>query len=185
MDPELYQLVDFIMNRADDGAVEVIIAALKKRGERRVNFAGINPDALARDMAGRLEQQMGFGVDQIRSMVREMALNVIRREAPELSEEDTRSLLDAWVPEDGIQTGPPPKELPPDVLRQMIKQFISYSTGTMSMTELERLEREIPGWQEKYISRFPAPVWALVKYTIEGNMSLDDFWEKVEGLLVQ
>ena len=181
MDPELYKVVDFILNSADDGAVEVIIAALKKRGERRVNFAGVNPDALARQMAHEIQDDMGFSLDNIRGMVRDMVVKVIRKEAPELGEKEVQVLLDAWVPED---PSPPKLEpLPKDVLLQMIKQFMSYSTGTMSMTELERLDREIPGWKEKYFARFPDSVRSMIKYAIEGNMPLDEFWTEIDGLL--
>ncbi len=169
------------MNTADDAAVEVIVAALKKRGEKRVNFANINPDALARDMAGQIQGQMGFSLENIRGMVRDMVVKIIRKEAPELGDADVETLLEAWVPEE-----PRPVELPPlpkDVLFQMIKQFISYSTGTMSMTELEQLERDIPDWKEKYLQRMPESVRALIKYTLEGNMSLDEFWQQVDGLI--
>ncbi|MBN2511285.1 MAG: hypothetical protein JXB03_13475 [Spirochaetales bacterium] len=181
MDPQLYKVVDYILNSADDAAVEVIISALKKRGERRVNFAGVNPDALARQMAREIQGDMGFSLENIRSMVRDMVVKVIHNEAPELGEDDVQTLLDAWVPEDPkpIQMEP----LPRDVSLQMIKQFISYSTGTMSMTELERLEREIPGWKEKFFARFSDPVRSLIKYLVEGNMSLEEFWQQVDGLV--
>ena len=181
MDPQLYKVVDYIINSADDAAVEVIIAALKKRGERRVNFAGINPDALAHQMAGQLQGQMGFSLENIRAMVRDMVVKIIRKEAPELDDSQVETLLEAWVPEH-----PKPLELPPlprDVVLQMIKQFMSYSTGTMSMTELEQLERDIPGWKEKYLSRMPEAARGLIKYTLEGNMSLDEFWNEIDGLI--
>ncbi len=101
---ELYQLVDIILNHADRDELEVIRAALKRRdeaAEAQEGYGGmeISPKQLAEGTARTIAEQMSYSRDTIRNMVKNFAVDIIRKEAPDLSDEQVRELLHAWIPD--------------------------------------------------------------------------------------
>lgn len=176
---ELYEIVDALLNKATDADVEVIIEALKRRGNGagRGTFRGVDPGKLAKESAKALSSQMSYSVDGIRKMIQKFAVDVIRKEAPELSEEQISQLLEAWVPDPG--KGPEKASLPPDVLLTMIKQFLAYSTGAMSATEQMELEHQIPDWQRKYWEKMPSGIRSVISLFLKGKIDADTCWERI------
>ncbi len=176
---ELFEIVDAIMNKATDADVEVIIEALKRRGKSagRGTFRGVDPGRLAKESAKALGSQMSYSVEGIRKMIQNFAVDVIRKEAPELNEEQISELLEAWVPDPG--KGPEQPSLPPDVLLTMIQQFVSYSTGSMSATEQMELEHQIPDWQRKYWEKMPTGIRSVISLYVKGKIDADTCWERI------
>lgn len=101
---ELYRLVDIILNHADRDELEVIRAALKRRdedAEAREGYGGleVSPKQLAEGTARSIAEQMSYSRDTLRNMVKNFAVDIIRKEAPELSDAQVRELLHAWIPD--------------------------------------------------------------------------------------
>lgn len=177
----VYEIVDYILNEATDPEVEIIISAIKRRLEDAAHgLDKMNPKKLARSVSSQVTEDIGGSIDQIRTMVRGFVAEKIKQQAPEISEGDLEELLKAWVPEPG--KGEPRSEksnLPKDALMTMIKQFLSYSLGTMSATEQAELGNEIPDWQEKYWREFPEPIRATIARFLKGNIDEEEFWRRI------
>jgi hypothetical protein len=211
-DAELYDIVDYILNRAGDAELEVIIKAVQRRTkDQGKGPMGLNPERLAKTVAHNINEQMGSSIDQVRGMVRDFITDIIRKEAPDISEEHLETLLNEWAPGvmegrgnslemesegvSGLSKGEEStsgqkstssdqersySEEEKEILLAMIKQFITYSTGAMSVTEEEKLRREIPDWQQKYWRKFPERVRRLINLFLKGKIGLESCWESIE-----
>ena len=193
----LYQIVNFILNEADSGELDVIRAALRRREGRGVSQGGEDlgqrVGRMAREMSEQVSGQVGVSQAQIRRTVRGFVKDMINREAPELREAQVDELLDRWVPdpgsgrrsERGAGSGEEGSEeaaagaLPQDALLTMIRQFVAFATGQMTESEDAELSRAIPDWQNRYWARFSTVVQKLVDLYVRGIMSERDFWEGV------
>ena len=184
MDEKLYLVLDYILNHAADREIEVILKAVKKRYERDESSGGmgLNSAAMARDTAQRINDQIGISRDQIRGTVRNLAADIIKKNAPELGEAQVKELLEAWVP-DPEKAQPQFAPVPKDALKVMIDQFLRYSGGAMSATEQMRLEHEIPRWTEQYWERFPSELRQLIALFLKDALSEADFKEGLEECL--
>ncbi len=178
---DLFVIVDAILNKATDADLEVILEAVKRRVKSgsKNSFSGINPQRLAKESARNISEQMSYSVAGIRKMIQNFAVDVIRKEAPELTEEQIKELLDAWVPDPGSRMESGESHLPPDVLLTMIKQFLSYSSGTMSPSEQVELEQQIPDWQKVYWQKMPESIRAILTLFLKGKIDSDTCWEKI------
>ena len=140
MDENLYSILNYILNEADDAEIKVILEAVKKRADRKVSFASeINPNKIAKDLASQISGQIGGSVDQIRDMVRGFVVNLIKQNAPDIPKEHLEVLLNEWVPDPSQNKKSKKSNIPQDVLKTMIRQFIAYSTETMAPGEQIRL----------------------------------------------
>ena len=205
----LYDIVDFILNHASENELEVVRSALKRRveGDESGRIAGINPSGLAHKIASDIRKQIGGSIEQIREMVRNYAAEIIRKDAPELSQDKIDEVLDTLMPE-SVQRGaaeaveppePPPapeepptqpalpapgsgigrRGFPPAALATMITQFISYSTQSMSISEQMRLNDEIPGWHAKYWEAFSPRQRQIISFFLKGQIDEATFWQRI------
>ncbi len=99
----LYEAIEFILNEASEDELEVVRAALKRRieGSDARGPMGLNPARLARETAASVQRQLGGSRGSIREMVRRFAVEIIRKEAPQLTDEQVQALLESWVPDQG------------------------------------------------------------------------------------
>jgi len=203
---ELYNVVDYILNKARGDELEVIREALKRREQEsksplaegaKPGDVNLNPNAMAKQMSDSIQNQIGGSVEQIRSIVRNYARNILKQNAPELGEKQIDQLLTEWIPGDEktgtskeAHTGlgmPASKgensknkeALPEDALLTMIDQFIRYSTGQMSLSEQNKLRNEIPDWHKKYWDAFPEGIQALIAKYLKEGLDADSFWKGV------
>jgi len=178
---ELYEILDFILNKADSSELEAVRKALERRLGKSGGLSrlGIDPRSMAEETAKTIADQTTWSAEYVRSMVRDFAGDIIRRNAPELANGDVETLLDTWVSE----AEPSEKDLPPDLLKTMVKQFIAYSTGVMSASEQITLNEEMPNWTEKYWKNFPENVRRLVSLFLTGKLEEERFLEYLDGLL--
>lgn len=180
---ELYGVVDFILNKASTSEVEVIVAALKKRLAGTKGPMGLDPGKMAESVSDVINEQIGSSMEQIYENIRGYMRELIKREAPDIPEEHLRELIDTWTPNPRGETSAPDRQqksgLPPDVLLTMVKQFISYSLGAMSIREQQRLREEIPDWQETYWQRFPGGVKKLLSLLLKGKIDEKSFWTRL------
>jgi hypothetical protein len=189
-DPELVQVMDYILNRCDEKNIEAVAAAVIRRRRDLALFGGMdnlpNPRKLAQEVSGQIN--IGASVDGLKDAIRDMAVRIIRQEAPELKDEQVEELIRAWVP--GSKTPGDPlsgdrnsgggAELPRDLLESMIDQFVAFSTGRMSSGEDESLRSEMGSWPDRYWKVFPQVVRLIIRDFLKGEINEDEFRSKID-----
>lgn len=183
---ELFSVVDLILNHSNDGDIEVIMEAIKRRAKGRNSgtFRGINPERLAKESAAVLNNQMSYSVDSIRKMIQDFAVGIIQKEAPELDETQIQDLLDSWIPDPSQRkTKKNSNPLPNDVQLTMIRQLLAFSVGTMSASEQTELYNNIPDWQKEYWSRLPDGIRDILTLFLKGSIDEETCWSQVYSAL--
>ncbi|MBN1838121.1 MAG: hypothetical protein JW820_19850 [Spirochaetales bacterium] len=189
----LYQILDYILNKATSDELGVIAEALKRRTSQHRGLGGIDPRGMAERMAKNVKEQLGK-LGDIGEIARKMVTDMIREKEPGISDRDLEVLLDTWLPgtrSDARSRGEPsapdaaaagatsadttsPAGLAPDVLVTMVSQFVAGSQGTLS----EQEQRELPkGWREQYWESFPHPVRELINEHLHGRLGEVEFWQ--------
>jgi hypothetical protein len=196
-DPELVRVMDYILNRCDEGAIEAVAAAVVRRRRDLALFGGAAKLPDPRKLALNLSSQINAAssMEGLKDSVRKMALRIIRQEAPELSDAQAEDLTRAWVPaagktgrgSEGTGSGPVKGaagghtggKLPRDLLESMISQFITYSLGRMSRVEDQNLRAEMGAWPERYWKAFPQVIRSIISDFLKGEMTEGDFNAKI------
>jgi hypothetical protein len=177
-DPELVRVLEYILNRCDEKNIEAVAAAVVRRRRDLALFGGVNklpdPRQLARELAPQVS--MNATIAGLKETVRDMALGIIQREAPELSGDQAAELARAWVPEP--QAGGE-RDFPPGLLESMVEQFIAFSLGRMSPGEDKNLRAEMGPWPERYWKSFPPVVRLLITDFLNGEYDEKEFREKL------
>ncbi|HTX73027.1 MAG TPA: hypothetical protein VMC79_09405 [Rectinemataceae bacterium] len=180
---QLEMILDFILNKADDGEFEVIRKACERRVRDRTAFAslgGEGPGAMARRMANELQQSVGATMESVRATMKDFVTDIIRKNAPEISEEQLAAVLADYIPEQDApaadrRKAERPQSLPSEALVGMVRSFVAYSEGQMPPSRQRELWESSPRWQEEYWAAFPAEVKTLVKGYLEGKLDGDTF----------
>ena len=155
---------------------------------------GLDPAKMAKSVSDNIKEHVQSSLEQVHQHIRGYVRELIKQEAPEIPEEHLQELVDTWTPDPqgrirgkaGGETGdggPSAGGLPPDLLLTMVQQFLSYSRGSMSIREQQRLREEIPDWQESYWRRFPPRVKKLISNVIKGNIGEESFWDRLTSEL--
>lgn len=191
-DPELVKVLDYILNRCGAAEIEAVAAAVVRR-RRDIALFGelgkLDPARFARKAAEELSGSVGASLESVRSTVRDMAERMVRKEAPELGDEEVAELLDAWVgsgppPNGAVEAGSsqsagsgdgPRSRLPPDVAIAMVRQFVAYSQGSMPKAEAASLRSELGDWPARYWNAFPSVLRSIVSDYLKGELSDGDF----------
>ena len=82
---DLEAVLDYILNKADDGEFEVIKKACARRTKDKSVYASIGgegPSAMAKRMSKELEDGVGASMESIRGTVRGFIADMVRKEAP-------------------------------------------------------------------------------------------------------
>jgi len=189
---QLYKVVDAILNQATEDDLEVIEAALQRRlgedeeggGSSAFQFA---PKKIAEESAHSISEQVSYSKSTVRNMIKNFAVDIIRKEAPELSDEQVRELLKAWIPdpESATPRAQHKKEsnIPFDMMIAMIEQFIEYSEGRLSVRQQAQLRQEMGEWQEKYWKWFPPDIREALSLYLKGTIDKETFWLDVHKTL--
>ena len=176
------QVLSFILNEAGERDIQAVKEALNRREQRSSGIASMDVRGMARQTAANINGQMGLDRGQIRDMVRDFAVKIISQNAPELNEEQVKVLLNNWVP-DAPNESVPNQRIPLDTLQIMIRQFLSYSMNEMSITEQEKLHKEMPDWYERYWKMFPDNIQYVLKDYIEGRISREEYQVRIDDIL--
>ena len=181
--PELVRVMDYILNRCDEKSIDAVAAAVVRRRRDLTMFGGAanlpDPKKMARELSEQIST--GASIEGMREAVRDMAVKIIRQEAPELNEEQIAELTSAWIPGRGGARSS--DELPPDMLLEMVDQFVSFSTGSMSNAEENKLRQEIGAWPERYWKAFPEVVKLIVKDYLDGEIGEKEYRSKIAAAL--
>lgn len=160
---------------------------------------GLDPAKMAKSVSDNINEHVQSSLEQVHENIRGYVRELIKQEAPDIPEEHLQELVDTWTPDpqgkihgkaagktgDGgpAAGGGSTGGLPPDLLLTMVRQFLSYSRGSMSIREQQRLREEIPDWQESYWKRFPPRVKKLISNVVKGNISQESFWDRLTSEL--
>ncbi len=193
------QIVRLILTEAGPRDLEMLQEAVARRRDRLSPEGGTertsSPANMARDVAEGVGRQVRQSMQQVHGMVREAVAGIIRHDAPELTPEQVQALLEAWVPDEagrepesrrgpaagaaGGQGEAERSPIPAPALLSMVRQFVAYSTGSMSSAEQTQLRAAIPDWPRRYWQRFPSSVRELVTSLLREKIGAQDFWEAV------
>jgi len=183
---ELEFILDYILNKADASEFEVISKAMKRRGKDMKVFeslGGEGPSAMARRMAGELQTGVGATLEGVRSTVRGFVADIIRKNAPEIGEEDLAALLDEYAPPPGAGRKAATSSLPAEALLGMVNSFVEYSRGVMAPSRQRELWEANARWQDEYWSAFTPEVKALVKAYLESRIDDSTFGSALLSVL--
>jgi hypothetical protein len=174
--------MDYILNRCDEKAIEAVAAAVVRRRRELAMFGGMSNLPDPKRMAADLSSQVNAGasIEGMREAVRNMAVKIIRQEAPELTDAQIAELTAAWVPD---RTGTASSNVPPDMLLEMIDQFVSFSTGSMKEAENNKLRTEMGAWPQRYWTAFPDVIKLIVKDYLNGEMGEKEYRSKIGAAL--
>jgi len=179
---ELVQVLDYILNRCDEKSIEAIAAAVVRRRRELAMFGSNLPDPkkMAREISGQINT--GASVEGMREAVRNMAVKIIRQEAPELTDKQIAELTAAWIPE-GSRSAGNDSELPSDMLLEMIDQFVNYSSGRMAGAEDKKLRKELGAWPQRYWKAFPEVIKLIIKDYLNGEINEKAYRSKIAAAL--
>jgi hypothetical protein len=154
---ELESVLDFIMNRASEAEFEVLRKACERRLRDGGAFAALGSSssaAMAKTMAADVDGMMGSSLDSIREMMRGFVEDLVRKNAPEISDEQLTELVDSYLPE-----------------------------GSMAPSKQKELWDYMPRWQDEYWKAFPAEIKAIVKAYLEGKIDAETFTTALLSIL--
>lgn len=179
---ELVRVLDYILNRCDEKSIDAIAAAVVRRRRELAMFGANLPDPkkMAREISGQINT--GASVEGMRETVRNMAVKIIRQEAPELTDKQIAELTSAWIPE-GSRSAGNDSELPSDMLLEMIDQFVNYSSGRMTGAEDKKLRKELGVWPERYWKAFPEVIKLIIKDYLNGEINEKAYRSKIAAAL--
>ena len=185
---ELESVLDYILNSADEAEFEVIRKACERRATDRSPMArigGLGPNGAARKMAEEIQGQMGVSLEGVRQTVRGFVEDIIRKNAPEISEEELSDLLTAYIPDPAAakKQASPASRLPPEALLGMVRQFVEYAQGAMAPSRQQELWETMPRWQDEYWAAFSPELKALVKGYLEGKLDAESFSTAILSVL--
>ncbi|MDR2094242.1 MAG: hypothetical protein LBP76_01830 [Treponema sp.] len=182
-DPELVKTLDYIMNRCDEAAIEAVAAAVVRRRRDLALFGGRDklpdPKKWAQDITSQMN--IGASIDGVKSMVRNMAVEIIKQHAPELTAGQIAELTDAWIPSGGEEAAPPGMNA--DLLETMAAQFAAFSQGRMSRQEDQSLRDQLGAWPDRYWKAFPPVVKLVIRDYLKGEFGEQEFQDKLRTAL--
>jgi hypothetical protein len=184
--PELVKVLDYILNRCDEAAIEAVAAAVIRRRRDLAVFGGAqnlpDPQRMAKELSGQIN--IGATIDGLRESIRSMAVRIIKQEAPELTDAQIDELTQAWIPgPESAGGGGSANKLPQGLLFSMIDQFVAFSQGRMSKTEDKNLREEMGSWPERYWQAFPPVVRLIITDYLKGETGEKEYRSKLETAL--
>jgi hypothetical protein len=184
--PEMIQVLDYILNRCDEVSIEAVAEAVVRRRRQLKLFGGSvnipDPGRMAKELTGKITGSVGAGMKGLRESIRDMTIRLIRQEAPELTDEQVEELTRAWIPggkEDGGSSAGGGSRLPRDLLASMIDQFVSFSLGTMNTAEEKKLRSELGTWPERYWKAFPPVLRLIINDYLKNAIDEKEFNQKI------
>lgn len=105
---ELMLVLDYILNRCTLREIDAVASAVDRRRDDLTASTGIislDPDRAAHVMSNAVQKSIDQGMEGIRKSFRNFAVDLIRKEAPELTDEQMGELVDSWIP----KTAAPPE----------------------------------------------------------------------------
>lgn len=189
----LIAVLSYILNEAGQKEIEVIAKAVERRNAELGSSHGLsalNPETYARQMSESIHKSIQTSVDGVRNTFREFAVNLIAKEAPELTREQAQALINSWIAPAGgnykkaaVLKNRKVNGIPPDAILEMVLQFVSFSLGEMSGKENKELRNSIGDWPKKYWENFPQEIQSEIKKFLHGETTSGKFQKRIKELI--
>ncbi len=208
-------VLDYVLNRCTIREIDALEAAVERRRrdlQAQSGIISLDPARAARSMSSAVQTSINRSMDGVRETFRKFAVDTIRKEAPELTEEQMDELVNSWIPEsmsvgrdghvESESEGDAPSAsrsgggryaglarkglvngIPPDAMHSMILQFVAYSTGSMSVSEEASLRDAVGDWTTAYWKKFPKEIQTLIRGFLAGEMDGGEFESGITALL--
>lgn len=163
-DEFLIEILDFILNKAEESELDAIHNAMLRRGRRQ----GV-ADLDFKSMAGQMVDQFQIEMPDFHGMTREMVRSIILQHEPGIQAAELDALLQHYAPDrpaDQATQARGNPNIPPEVMQEMLRQFISYSLGRMPESEDRALRAEMPNWPETYWEQFDSATQTWIRELI-------------------
>ena len=196
-DSDFLFALDYILNKANIREIEAFAAAVERRqGQLDGALNGsipFTPEEAAKKMSESIYASIDASMDGVRHTFRDYAADILQKEAPELSTEQIRDLVDSWIPQSSGSRGKNRRAslakngsvqgVPADLLYEMVIQFVSYSLGEMPVETQRSLTAAMHNWTEAYWHRFPTAIKQEIKAFLNGETTSGEFQHTVQALL--
>lgn len=170
-DEKQKMLDDFLKNASPD-EIKELYRLLEER-EKRGGGGKVDVQNLAKTMSKQIQEQLGMTSLNTKKMARNMVVQMARKYKPDITDRELTQIVRSMVPEKKPESA---VTIPADILKTMVIQFITYSSGDMSVSEKKNMPQ---GWEKKYWSVFPHEIKILIAAYLNGNINKKDFWNKV------
>lgn len=157
-DEPVYRIVDYILNSASEDELIAISEAVKRRASQGP-LGGLN----FQEMAQKVTAQFDMSMPDMHGMARGMVRNLILQHQPDISPAEVEILLDHYVPSAERKAAEKQKMIPPELLQNMIRQFVAYSIGQMPEAEEQELRAAMHDWPRSYWDVFTEETRAMIK----------------------
>lgn len=157
-DEPIFRIIDYILNSASEDELIAISEAVQRRANR-----GPLGDLNFQEMAQKITSQFDMAMPDMHGMARGMVRNLILQHQPGISAQEVEILLDHYVPGEKRQAAERQKMIPPEILQNMIRQFVAYSLGQMPDAEEKELRAAMKNWPESYWDVFSEETQALIR----------------------
>ena len=173
---EMYRILDFILNQSTEEEIEVIRQAMIKRTEDlRFGASRLRIQEMARKTGESVQEQFTYS-DRFQSMMRGFIRRTIREDQPEMPEKELEEILDRCLPNQKTAEKGKEDDLPAEVVRSMIVQFVDYSLGRMPEEQKGEL---VSNWHKQYWGVFGSRTRKLIADLLDGKIEEKTFWEEI------
>jgi len=174
-------LEDYIKSATPEERKELnrLLDSREKKSMDDFKTQGLNMDVnkLAKNMSRQINEQLGMADINIKKMAKDLVVQMALQHKPDITQKELSALVNQMVPEkknDDIL-----KRIPPEVLKSMIVQFVSYSTGSMPEKEKSQLP---DGWAKKYWEVFSQDIRDLITMYLKNGIDNRNFWLAIDKL---
>ena len=169
---ESKKMLDAFLKTASSDEIKELYRLLDER-EKRGRGVQVDVQNLARTMSKQIQEQLGMASLNTKKMARNMVVQMARKYKPDITDKELAHIVNNMVPEKKSSSS---AKIPADILKTMVIQFVTYSSGEMSVSEKKKLPQ---GWEKKYWNAFPQEVRILIASYLKGNINKKDFWNRV------
>ncbi len=148
-------------------------------GSKTPGMSGLNVDVsqIAKNMSKQINKQLGMADINIKKMAKDLVVQMALQHKPDITRKELYAIVDRMVPDRKSSLN---NRIPAGMMRSMIVQFISYSTGIMPESE----KRCLPsGWEKKYWETFPDDIKYLISAFLKKGLDSGSFWSGVDRIL--
>lgn len=168
------RILDGYLENASPEDIKELNRLLKlrdKKPDAMRNGLIVDIKSLAKDMSVQISRQLGTANINIKKMSRELVAQMARHYKPGISQKEVDEIVSQMVP-DKRNTGIS-GNIPYEMLRSMVVQYVRYSAGVMTGDELSQMPE---GWSKKYWDAFSGEIRVLIKKYLQNEIDNRNFW---------
>ncbi len=182
IDEKKRKILEDYMKTASPEEKKELNRLLKSRetpGAGNLKSQGMNMDVnqLAKNMSRQINEQLGMADINIKKMAKDMVVQMARQHKPDITPQELSAMVKLMVPDQ--KDNDISKKIPPELLKSMIVQFVTYSTGSMPEKEQSQLPE---GWAKKYWNAFSQDIRDLITMYLKNGIDNRNFWLAIDKL---